>query len=154
MSRTPLFDLHIRAQAHTHARACACTHTHIRSSKYKKGRGGGDGGGGGGRGKITQKCTVHVKRVFFLRLTHSKNLNENLADSECLECNDPGVVTGNVMIAGRAAEMSWPWLLSVYISNIMALFLFYYCIGASKFIVNMWGLRMTSQATLPIAGGS
>ena len=40
--------------------------------------------------------------------------------------------------------MSWPWLLFVYVSVVMALVLFYYCIGASNFIVNMWGLRMTS----------
>ena len=49
----------------------------------------------------------------------------------------PGVVRGNVLIAGRAAEMSWPWLLFVYISMVMALVLFYYCIGASNFIVSI-----------------
>ena len=30
-----------------------------------------------------------------------------------LECHDPGVVRGNVLITGRVAEMSWPGLLSV-----------------------------------------
>ena len=41
--------------------------------------------------------------------------------AKSLECHDPGVVRGNVLITGRVAEMSWPWLLSAYISNVMAL---------------------------------
>ena len=41
--------------------------------------------------------------------------------AEDVGMHDPGVVRGNVPIAGRVAEMVWPWLLSVYISNVMAL---------------------------------
>ena len=47
-----------------------------------------------------------------------------------LEWQDPGAVRGNALIAGKVAEMSLPWLLSVYISNAMAVLFYYYFIRA------------------------